>query len=312
MYAAPTAWIGRSSFEFDARWRLRSPELQISLGGGVLDEIRAPGAPVFPDGTFRWKAVDAGTGSTEDLAAAGSLEGKLAIITRSADLTAYDRALAAHEAGAAALLVINDQPGEFNEGTWDPDFNDGPIPVAQISGVEGARVLAAVNGGRATATVQARFSSPFIYDLVDAHVGQIPRDLAYRPRSSDLARVDASYGAPRPQLGSEFRYDFRPWTPYGVGFLQYTAFPQQRVEWVSVQPGTSWYQATNLLDTQWEMRDIRRTYQAGRSYESHWYQPIVHPRLGEGYLDAEPARGFHRAEHPVGVRRGAGTRRFHR
>jgi hypothetical protein len=283
LYAAPTGWVGRDRFEMDTRWRLRSDMLRISAGGRVLDEVHAPGSAWFPDGESRWELVDVGTASADDIAAAGDLTGRMAVVTRSPDVTPFERTDAVAEAGAEALLVVNDAPAELNEPVIDPAGGEVALPVAQVSGVEGQALLDRMRRRPLTAVVAAELTSPYVYDLVDVQAGRVPADLAYRPRQRDLARVDARYGAPYDLPGGEFRYDFRPWTPFGIGFQQLIELPQERVEWVSAQPGTSWYQGTRLLDTDWEQRDIRRTYRPGRSYESRWYHPVVHPRLGEGY-----------------------------
>ena len=62
----------------------------------------------------RTGAVDAGTGSAEEFASAKAA-GKVAVVTRSSEVSPSAQAANALAAGAAALLVVNDADGEFNE-----------------------------------------------------------------------------------------------------------------------------------------------------------------------------------------------------
>jgi hypothetical protein len=123
-----------------------------------------------------------------------------------------------------------------------------------------------------------------VYDLVEAQPDRIPTDLTYRPRATDLATVDTRfYGTTRYPSG-EFRWDFRPYRTFSLGFPQRQDMPGTRTDYVSAQPGTTW--AEDVLtgpDLQLESRSGMVTYQPGRRTTRNWFAPVAHPRNGSGF-----------------------------
>ena len=101
--------------------------------------------------------------------------------------------------------------------------------------------------------------------------------------TTDTVTSDTEYHGTQERLGGEFRYDFRPHTRFGVGFLQYLTTPAEREEWVSAQDGTQWYQEAELLEEAWSERGARTAYDPGERTEQTWFSAVVQPRLGEGY-----------------------------
>ena len=289
LYAQPTAQVRTGQFELNTRWRLRSPSLTVSVGGHALDVLAMVGTTGFT-GWRRMPVVVAGQGAPADYDGL-DVAGKAVLVTRSDAVQPYDRAVAARDAGAALLLVANDEAPELIEWVGNPETGEEPgIPVIGISGTEGAALLARAAEKSLTAKVVGRPDTPWVYDLQDPHVGRIPRSLAYAPTARELVRVASSYGSDRPAEGGEFRYDFRPFTFRGIGFLQLLSLPQTREEWVSAPTGTTWYQEAMVLDTWWDQRSARVDYAPGDRLNQAWFQPVVRPRIGDGYW--KPSRSL--------------------
>ncbi len=306
LYAQPTAEVRTGEFELNTRWRLRRPALTVSVGGRSLDVSAMVGTTGFT-GSQRLPLVVAGPGAPSDYADL-HVAGKAVLVTRSDDVQPYDRAVAARDAGAALLIVVNDEAPELIEWVGNPETGDEPgIPVIGVSGTEGTALLAQAGETSLIAQVVGRPDTPWVYDLQDPHVGRIPRALAYAPTARELARVTASYGSDRPAAGGEFRYDFRPFSFRGIGFLEQIALPQSRVEWVSAPSGTTWYQEAMVLDTWWDQRSARVDYAPGDRLSNAWFQPVVRPRIGEGYWKPSRSLDFFSLNVPAWADSGQGN-----
>jgi subtilisin family serine protease len=281
MYATPTASVRHGQFEMSTRWRLRDPLLSVVVGDRHLDAIPLAGAALY-DGSDRLTVVGAGQGLPSDYDSL-DVSGKAVLVTRSDAIAPYERAVAAAEAGASLLIVANDVPAELSEWVGGPNGESPGLPVVGISGTEGARLTEQLAAGPVEADVTGRTASRWLYDLQDPHPGGIPSDLRYAPTPGDLARVRAEYAADRPTDGAEFRYDFRPYTFAGVGFMEINPMPGVRREWVSAPEGTTWYQEAMNLDGPWDQRSELVDYDPGERTTVRWFSPVVRPRIGEGY-----------------------------
>ena len=91
LYAQPLEAPEAETFDFSARWRLQQPVLALNAGKEQLDLIAQAGSTLL-DGKLRAAAVDAGTGSAEEFAAV-DVRGKVAVVTRSNEVSAHDRAV---------------------------------------------------------------------------------------------------------------------------------------------------------------------------------------------------------------------------
>ncbi|USQ80673.1 S8 family serine peptidase [Ornithinimicrobium faecis] len=279
LYAQPMEGITDGDFEYLTRWRLRTPFISVTEGDQALD-VTGLGGSALPTEETTLDAVYAGTGTASELEEVDA-GGKAVVITRDQSLDPVEIAAGVEAAGAAALVIVNDEPGEFAVSVgWDPTLS---IPAAGISGVEGEGLISRIIEGGVQLTVGGGADSPVLYDLVDPHVGRIPADLAYAPTEDDLARIDSEYHGAQERDAGEFRYDFRPHTFAGVGFPQVMNTSFERTEWVSAQEGTSWYQDVTITEGQWNERGIRQGYEPGSSTTESWFAAVVQPRLGEGY-----------------------------
>ncbi|WP_109210740.1 MULTISPECIES: S8 family serine peptidase [Microbacterium] len=279
MWAQPMT-VDDADFGFTTRWRLQKPLLTVSAGKRPLDLIVQIGS-TFLDGSFKAAAVDAGKGSAEEFAAV-DVAGKIAVVTRSAEVSASVRAANAAAAGAKLLVVVNDADGEFNEWVGSEDFTTNVgIPVAGVSGVEGRALLAQLATKRVTLSAVGVPTSDVVYDIAEFGDGEIPSDLSFVHTAKDLARIDTRYIGQPEEIG-EFRYDFVPGAEYGNGFPMRTQRGTERAEWVNTDQ-LRWYQGTMITSVGWEMRDIQRTYEPGERAEAEYYGGIVRPYVATGY-----------------------------
>jgi subtilisin family serine protease len=281
MYAQPTAAVTEGDYSYMTRWRLRRDYASVKVGSRTLDTQLAVSSDWVEKGATTTLAY-AGSGSDAEFAAA-HVRGKIAVVSLDSDtydLSAY--AVQAAMRGAKALVVINHSPGEFVGVASTTDGVTAGLPVVTVSGLEGEWLVPRAQSG-ARATLGGGLNSPYVYDLVDVEHGRIPSSLAYAPKKADLARIDTRYLGRGSQLGGEFRYEFLPYTAYGYGFQEYTGFPSTRVEYVSTEPGTRWYQDAVVLSGTWDVRGEVRSYRPGSRTHEDWFGPVVSPRLGSGY-----------------------------
>lgn len=281
IYAAPTKPVKEGQFEMNTRWRLTKPVLTINFKGKELDDIPQAGSILFK-GNMHAKAVYAGKGSAEDFSSLNA-KNKIVIVDRSDEVKANVRAQNAINAGAKMIITVNDIPTELSEGSWNADGSDVQIPVAAVSGTEGAKLVKAARSGNLTLDVKGSPETPFVYDLSDPHPNFIPKDVTYAPKTTDLAKIDTRYLSDRNAPGGEFRFDFRPYTLKGVGFLYKLALPSVRTEWVSAQEGTTWYHQAQVLDSPWGVRETRLAYKPGDRLNQDWFAPVARPRFGDGF-----------------------------
>lgn len=280
MWAQPMT-IDDADFDFSARWRLQTPLLTVSTGKMPLDVI-VPGGSALLDGSITETAVNAGAGTAEELAAAGAA-GKIAVVTRTPEISASQQAAAAAAAGAKLLVLVNDEDGEFNE--WvgsDVDFTNAAIPVATVSGVEGRQLIETLSGKKKVRLSAVGVpATDVVYDIAEWGDGEIPTDLAYTHSSKDLARIDTRYHGQQEEV-AEFRYDFVPGAEYGNGFPFRAQRGMDRTEWINTD-NLRWNQWVAVTSVMWEIRDKQRTYERGERTEEEYFGGIVRPYVATGF-----------------------------
>lgn len=278
LFAQPTAAPDGAMFAFTTRWRLQRPVLTLSAGGEALDVSSLAGSTPL-DGAISAAAVDAGTGREDDFAAV-DVRGRVAVVTRSDALTGTERAANALAAGAAMLVVVNDEDSEFTDWVGSADgLADVPLPVAGVSGVEGRRVLARLSHAAVQITGRGVPHSSVVYDVALHSDEGIPEELTHAPE--DLARVDTRYYGTPTTVG-EFRYDFAPGDSYSSGFLLRTTTGLRRTEYVDAER-LGWYQEATAIEPGWTVRDVRRTYSSGQRVSTSYFGGVVRPYIGPGY-----------------------------
>ncbi|WP_328557548.1 S8 family peptidase [Streptomyces sp. NBC_00358] len=292
MFVLPTRKVTQGTFEYETRWRKAYPLLSLSHDGKAVTVLGQSGS-AFYDGRRRMDAVYAGAGAPADYAGLRA-KGKAVLVTRSDAVTGTQRAQAAADAGAGLLLVVDDEPGKLLEWVGTDEGGYSTVPVASLTAREGAPLVKAARHGTLRLNVEGTPNSPYVYDLVDPHPGRIPDSgLTYRPRASELAVVDMRFHGTTKYPSGEYRWDYRPYRTYAVGFPLRTDMPATRTDYLSAQPGTSWAEDSitgpNLA---LESRGGMITYKAGKRVTSDWFAPIAHPRNGSGFWWSERQQGF--------------------
>src|SRR5690606_2775440 len=56
----------------------------------------------------------------------------------------------------------------------------------------------------------------------------------------------------------------------------------ERIEWVNTDQ-VRWYQDATVVDVQWNVRDVVRSYAAGSRSEASYFGAVVRPYIGPGY-----------------------------
>jgi subtilisin family serine protease len=280
LYAAPTSQVTDGSFEFVTRWRLRKELFAVSSDTHHYDVTQGYGS-AWLQGASRPRTAYLGSGTAADYAGV-DVKGKAVVITRDASITDHDAAALAAQHHAAMLLVVNDAPEEFMDIAADDLGRSVTIPVGGVSGLEGPSLVALAQQGKRI-DVSGGMRTPWVYDLQVPHLGRIPDHLSYTPKTSELTEITSKYYGNKVRVGSDFRFDFRPFSPYSSGYEQYNEFPEVRTEWVNDPAGTAWVKNATVLNGEWSMRGTRERFRPGQHRIERWYQPVIHPRLGDGY-----------------------------
>ncbi|MEU1081737.1 S8 family serine peptidase [Streptomyces sp. NPDC005908] len=289
LWALPTRdKVTKGSFVLATRIRAEQPPLQVNAPGFHLeDPVVQPGSRPMTDGTSRLDAVFAGTGSPAEYAGL-SVRGK-AVVVRSSDAVApTDQAAAAHGAGAALLLVVNDGIGRRSDWYGSPDgVSAGPIPVASTTKDQGSELIkkiAAAHKHTFRLAVEAHPAPKYLYDLVDHHVGRVPEDPSATTDPRRLARIDLDFAPPPGRQVTESRldfpvYDYPPYKGMSPNALPVEAVaPGRRTDWVSAGSGITWQQSA-ALDGWGHSQTDQLTYRPGSVHKDRWFGPITRPRL---------------------------------
>ncbi|MCW3840960.1 S8 family serine peptidase [Micromonospora yasonensis] len=279
VYVAPTGKISGGSFEFAARWSREVDHLKLTghTPSAVPLDPRYQAGSARLDGKIDLAAGYAGSGAAADYQGL-DVKGKAVLVIRDDAVSPAQRAVAANAAGAALLVVVNDRPGPYYAAAGGTD-----LPVVSLTRAEGAQILPAAGAGTLRLRGDAVAFSPYAYDLVRAWPGEVPADPTYAPAEEELARVDQSFRAGTPSLAFDLRADCRSyhWPPC-IGVYQPVPAPSTRVDFVSTEEGTAWYQKADLTPG-WEQRYQQVSYRPGEHVARSWFGPVTRPRLGPGY-----------------------------
>ncbi|MFE6037012.1 S8 family serine peptidase [Streptomyces sp. NPDC056452] len=285
---------GRASdgdFEFTSFWRAYAPQIEkfSVVGGAELHPQTASTGAVNLDGTGEAALVDAGTGTPDELKAAG-VEGKIALVKVADDGYMTVQARNAKAAGAKALIVYRSSAGK-----WLPSlgFGSAPVPSLAVEAGEAAGLTAALADGPVKLRWKATATSPFVYNLGFPETGPVTSDRTYKVRDSKLAKSTATYEA----MGIAADYDDslvfgRPYGGRYSGVFSTVAVPGKRTEYYSAGDSTWERFVSSSLPWGETMFDKPRTYKAGQQRTENWYRGIVGPSTplslqGEQQLAAE-------------------------
>ncbi|MFB8401971.1 S8 family serine peptidase [Streptomyces sp. NPDC055912] len=277
-YASVEGGSTEGDFEFGSYWRTAAPLISSlrTTDGLTLHPVTASTGSDNLDGTGTAGLVDAGTGTPEELQAAG-VQGKIALVrfpdTSNSALTVARNAKAA---GAVAVLAHRTSPGR-----WYPSggFAGAGFPVLAVDSTEGAALLGKLATGEVGLSWKATAKSPYLYNLAFPEKGSIRGDRNYRVRDAQLGRTESTYRAMG--LANDF-IDFggasRPdGTSVSFGDLATVPAPGTRTEYYTAGD-TSW---DRMLSSSFPFGEYMigtpHTYKAGERRTERWYDGVVAP-----------------------------------
>ncbi|MET9610831.1 S8 family serine peptidase [Streptomyces sp. NPDC006512] len=275
-YASVEGRAKEGEFEFGSYWRAGAPvlaELKVA-GGPVLHPITASTGSDNLDGTGSAPLVDAGSGTPEELAAAGA-KGAIALV-KTTDGALYEVAQAAKDAGAKAVLAHRDAPGRWVAFTG---YAGGTLPTLAIESGEGKALLARLAAGKVTLAWKGTAKSPYVYTLAFPETGEVTSGHTYRVRDRDLGQVDATYNSMG--VAADFIDVAGAYRPIGsavfFGGIETVAAPGRRTEFYSAGD-TAWDQLLSSSFPWGEfMTGEQRTYVKGRKTAVSWYDGVTGP-----------------------------------
>ncbi|WP_439658336.1 S8 family serine peptidase [Lentzea sp. HUAS TT2] len=281
-YAVPTTKHTKEFRYFD-RMKLERPEVRLTVDRPESFEI--PVEWVFDSprttGSRALSVVDVGHATPGEIAAA-DLKGKLAVFTLSGGerLEFSPRVRAIAEAGAySALFHFSGSPVRVMEAP--------PLPLTATFSPDGARLAKLPN---ASVTLTGLPVSPYRYELVFPSYGDVPANVTYRPRNSDLATVKTTYRTPANGLGyvSMFATDGK-YELEGALESTLTPLPLERTEYYSPVTWTNsvTVSAGGAAQT---YEAAERTFKPGDKATVDWGKAVIGPHVSGsvGFFSAEP------------------------
>ncbi|MCP2243969.1 S8 family serine peptidase [Lentzea aerocolonigenes] len=289
-YTVPTTKHTKEFRYFD-RMKLERPQVRLTVDEPESFEIPVqwlPGSPQTTD-TRALSAVDVGHATPAEIAAA-DLKGKLAVFTLGdgESLEFSPRARAIAEAGAnAALFHFSGSPVRLTEAP--------PLPLTYTFSPDGARLAKLPN---ASVTLTGLPVSPYRYELVFPSYGDVPANVTYRPRNSDLATVKTTYRAPVDGVGyaamfaTDGKYELE-----GALESTPTPLPRERTEYFS--PAT-WANSVSVIagGAAQQYEAAKRTFKAGQKATVDWGKAVIGPGLtgSVGFFSPEPHLAYRAGE----------------
>ncbi|MFJ6759893.1 S8 family peptidase [Streptomyces sp. NPDC091273] len=275
-YASVEGRAEDGDFEFGSYWRAAAPlisELK-AVGGPVLHPITASTGSDNLDGTGSARLVDAGSGTPEELAAAGAKDA--VVLVKAVDGALYEVAQNAKAAGAKAVLAHREAPGRWVAFTG---YAGGALPAMAIEAAEGQALLARLKTGEVTLSWKATAKSPYVYSLAFPETGEAKGGRTYRVRDRDLGQVESAYNSMG--VAADFIDLAGAYRPIGsavyFGGIETVAAPGTRTEYYSAGD-TAWDQMLSSSFPWGEfMVGEQHTYTKGQKTRASWYDGITGP-----------------------------------
>ncbi|WP_239117018.1 S8 family serine peptidase [Planotetraspora phitsanulokensis] len=253
-----------------ARWRKIQPLLSVENGRQSYDDLWVlPGGGLLPEGTSDVDAVFAGGGSAADYAGIDA-KGKVAVI-RYGDTD--KQVPAAVAAGVKLLLIVNDEAGRLRE-----PLRRTPLTVASLTKDAGEQLIARLKEGPVRLHVTSHPATEYLYDFVRTWRGAVPKDVTYKPKQDDLARVEVDFRNDPADEVDEYRYDLSPGLSAKVGATMLSRAQGHRTDWVTAD-------ARWMSEAEVPRESIQYggsvSYRAGSTAHEEWFGPIQRPRIND-------------------------------
>ncbi|MFD6973213.1 S8 family serine peptidase [Streptomyces sp. NPDC059949] len=275
-YASVEGRAKDGDFEFGSYWRAGAPlisELK-AVGGPVLHPITSSTGSDNLDGTGSAPLVNAGTGTPEELAAAGA-KGAI-VLVKVTDGALYEVAQNARAAGAKALLAHREAPGRWVGFTG---YAGGALPAMAIEAAEGKALLDRLAAGKVTLSWKGTAKSPYVYSLAFPEKGEVKGGHTYRVRDRDLGQVESTYHSMG--VAADFIDLAGAYRPIGTavyfGGIETVAAPGRRTEYYTAGD-TAWDQVLSSSFPWGEfMTGEQRTHGKGQKSSASWYDGVTGP-----------------------------------
>ncbi|MFD9337652.1 S8 family serine peptidase [Streptomyces sp. NPDC060028] len=274
-YASVEGRAKEGQFEFGSYWRAAAPlisELK-AVGGPVLHPITASTGSDNLDGAGTAPLADAGTGTPEELAAAGA-KGAI-VLVKAKDGALYEVARDARAAGAKAVLAYRETPGRWVASTG---FG-GNLPTLAIESAEGKALLARLAAGKVALSWKGAAKSPYVYSLAFPETREVQGNHTYKVRDRDLGQVEATYNSMG--VAADFIDIAGAYRPIGsavyFGGFETVAAPGKRTEYYTAGD-TAWDQILSSSFPWGEfMTGEQHTYAKGAKSAASWYDGVTGP-----------------------------------
>ncbi|OLF19226.1 hypothetical protein BU204_02420 [Actinophytocola xanthii] len=251
LYAATVPGTSSDAYALAHARRATEPDLELVADDGQPFDVNLQvlfGTP--PTERTRLTAVFGGEGTPEDLAAIDAT-GKLVVIELEwpGDKNEFIRrgVNIAKAGGKLAMIRILDPDSEPPPPNDDPIEGE-PVPAFYNYDATADRLVELVKRGETTVDYVSRATTDLRYELVHGVERQLTAPLTYRPRTSDLATLRATYHDNAPNTPGFTAFATMFGTYVGTGTVARTASQQERVEYFT--PGEwdlAWTTGPSLL-----------------------------------------------------------------
>ncbi|MFI9780193.1 S8 family peptidase [Streptomyces sp. NPDC051956] len=262
-------------FSFSSVWRNAAPQMSelTTADHRTLHPTVGYSGSVNLDGTGSADMVYAGTGTADELAAAG-VSGKIVLVKIPDDSTSLAPvATAAKAAGAVAVIGYHDSEARW---TAAAGFAAPALPMLTLPSDEGK----ALNEKPSKLSWKAEANSPYAYNLAYSEDEPITSARTYEARDRKLARVDSTYRAAG--VATDFVDMNTATTEAGItaspAAFDRFGVPGERSEYYTAGDGTAWERAvSSSLPWGEAMIGLPTTYKAGRHTTESWYDGVLVP-----------------------------------
>lgn len=284
-WVTPTEKVSEGEFEFASRWQMVRPSAYLQVPGTRIQ----PTAGLLPESPNFTKPQNL------ELVAPGAdlagVRGKAVILDAPDRGDEEAQIAAAAEAGARAVILVRPVTDSIFT-VFNPNRERMAVPAMVTTAVDGAALIAHANrSGAQHVKIDANWSSPYLYDVMQVSPDRIPEKIVHEVTARNSHRVTTTYvESGGIAFAREQRFGWLPWMTYAWNDAQRGVDTgTSREEWVST--GDSLWQHRVLHA--WEnwggvvkggMTGPVTNYDSGRSVE-RWFDPVVRP----GAVAASPS-----------------------
>ncbi|MFF3023954.1 S8 family serine peptidase [Gottfriedia sp. NPDC057948] len=265
-------------FQFNYHTRNYAPAIK-----ATYDDKKNEAIPLVPvnfahklDGNMTLQAVNVGAALPADLSGI-DIHGKLAVVTRDSKQNPRDQIKAVMGAGAAGVIVVNNNGERYNLGVFTID--NIVIPAYTLGQSDGEVLFNRIANGPTWIKLQGIANSPYVYNYASMINGEIPDNPVDAVTKENSAVVKAHYRRPNGWLKSgDWAVALRKDEGGFVAVLdKFEEKTPDREEWYSTGNKTdmkifSWAHQyyPDVTDITRNMKDAYRIYSPGDKKEETW------------------------------------------